>query len=111
MACPLLAAISATVASIGLVLFPALVLRGSDQGWCAAMVASAGGIGAMIPAWAVMIDYALAAGVPVTALVLAGVVPGFVAALTRIACSNLQRRKARNIVPPVPRQRHHHGPA
>lgn len=95
-ACLFFAAISgtgsATVAAIGLAMIPALVDRGYDRAYSAAMVASAGGLGVMIPPSVVMIVYAVAAGVSVTALFLAGVLPGLVVALTLIVYNISQRR-------------------
>lgn len=98
MACLFFAAISgtgsATVAAIGLAMIPALVERGYDRAYSGAMVASAGGLGVMIPPSVVMIVYAVAAGVSVTALFMAGIVPGIVIALTLIVYNIFQRRKA-----------------
>lgn len=97
MACLFFAAISgtgsATVAAIGLAMIPALVERGYDRAYAGAMVASAGGLGVMIPPSVVMIVYAVAAGVSVTALFMAGIVPGIVIALTLIVYNITQRRK------------------
>ena len=97
MSCLFFAAISgtgsATVAAIGLALIPALVERGYDRAYSGAMVASAGGLGVMIPPSVVMIVYAVSAGVSVTALFMAGIVPGIVIALTLIAYNILVRRR------------------
>lgn len=97
MSCLFFAAISgtgsATVAAIGLALIPALVERGYNRAYAGAMVASAGGLGVMIPPSVVMIVYAVAAGVSVTALFMAGIVPGIVIALTLIGYNILHRRK------------------
>ncbi len=109
MACLFFAAISgtgsATVAAIGLAMIPALVERGYDRAYSAAMVASAGGLGVMIPPSVVMIVYAVAAGVSVTALFMAGILPGFVIALTLIVYNVIQRRRAD--VPAAPLPAHH----
>lgn len=100
MSCLFFAAISgtgsATVAAIGLAMIPALVQRGYDRAYAAAMVASAGGLGVMIPPSVVMIVYAVAGGVSVTALFMAGIVPGIVIALTLIAYNILHRRRDTN---------------
>ncbi|MFY2822340.1 TRAP transporter large permease [Ruegeria sp. MALMAid1280] len=97
MSCLFFAAISgtgsATVAAIGLAMIPALVQRGYDRAYAAAMVASAGGLGVMIPPSVVMIVYAVAGGVSVTALFMAGIVPGMVIALTLIVYNILHRRR------------------
>ena len=99
MACLFFAAISgtgsATVAAIGLAMIPALVARGYDRAYAGAMVASAGGLGVMIPPSVVMIVYAVQAGVSVTALFMAGIVPGLVIAATLIVYNWLNRRSWR----------------
>ena len=105
MACLFFAAISgtgsATVAAIGLAMIPALVNRGYDRAYASAMVASAGGLGVMIPPSVVMIVYAVSAGVSVTALFMAGILPGVVIALTLIVYNIVQRRLRPASVPPV----------
>ncbi|MEC9404472.1 MAG: TRAP transporter large permease [Pseudomonadota bacterium] len=109
MSCLFFAAISgtgsATVAAIGLAMIPALVDRGYDRAYAGAMVASAGGLGVMIPPSVVMIVYAVSSGVSVTALFMAGIVPGFVIALTLIGYNVIQRRSgnqgAGNPAPPT----------
>lgn len=97
MACLFFAAISgtgsATVAAIGLAMIPALVRRGYDRAYSGAMVASAGALGVMIPPSVVMIIYAVTAGVSVSALFLAGIIPGFVIALALILYNIYQTRK------------------
>lgn len=103
MSCLFFAAISgtgsATVAAIGLALIPALVERDYGRAYAGAMVASAGGLGVMIPPSVVMIVYAVAAGVSVTALFMAGVVPGIVIALTLVIYNIIARRKAPKVDP------------
>ena len=107
MACLFFAAISgtgsATVAAIGLAMIPALVARGYDRAYAGAMVASAGGLGVMIPPSVVMIVYAVSAGVSVTALFMAGIVPGIVIALTLIVYNILRRRGVQAPAEPQPR--------
>ncbi len=108
MACLFFAAISgtgsATVAAIGLAMIPALVQKGYDRAYAGAMVASAGGLGVMIPPSVVMIVYAVAAGVSVTALFLAGVIPGIVIALCLIIYNIIQRRKFKTVDDDAPRE-------
>jgi C4-dicarboxylate transporter, DctM subunit len=107
MACLFFAAISgtgsATVAAIGLAMIPSLVQRGYDRADACAMVASAGSLGVMIPPSVVMIVYAVSAGVSVTALFLAGVLPGIVIALMLMAYNAWHRRNA----PPARHVREH----
>lgn len=97
MACLFFAAISgtgsATVAAIGLAMIPALARRGYDRAYSGAMVASAGALGVMIPPSVVMIIYAVTAGVSVSALFLAGILPGIVVAFALILYNIYQTRK------------------
>lgn len=105
MACLFFAAISgtgsATVAAIGIAMIPVLVQRGYDRAYAGAMVASAGGLGVMIPPSVVMIVYAVSAGVSVSALFLAGIIPGLVIALVLIGYNILARRNAPLLPLPV----------
>ncbi|MCA2014331.1 TRAP transporter large permease [Pararhodobacter sp. CCB-MM2] len=97
MACLFFAAISgtgsATVAAIGLAMIPALARRGYDRAYAGAMVASAGALGVMIPPSVVMIIYAVTAQVSVSALFLAGIIPGIVIAIALILYNIYQTRK------------------
>ncbi|WP_281827175.1 TRAP transporter large permease [Jannaschia rubra] len=108
MACLFFAAISgtgsATVAAIGLAMIPALTARGYDRAYSCAMVASAGSLGVMIPPSVVMIVYAVSAQVSVTALFLAGVIPGIAIALALIAYNAWTRRGAPAVRPTGPRR-------
>ncbi|KXF82991.1 TRAP transporter large permease [Enterovibrio coralii] len=101
MACLFFAAISgtgsATVAAVGLAMIPALVKRGYDRAYAGAMVASAGGLGVMIPPSVVMIVYAVAAGVSVTALFMAGILPGLVIALTLMTYNYFYRKQSSQV--------------
>lgn len=104
-ACLFFAAISgtgsATVAAIGLAMIPSLVERGYDRAYAGAMVASAGGLGVMIPPSVVMIVYAVSAGVSVTALFMAGIIPGLVIAFTLIIYNIISRRNEPKLTPTV----------
>ncbi|MFD2178046.1 TRAP transporter large permease [Veronia pacifica] len=107
-ACLFFAAISgtgsATVAAVGLAMIPALVQRGYDRAYAGAMVASAGGLGVMIPPSVVMIVYAVSAGVSVTALFMAGILPGLVIALTLMTFNVLYRQRTTKHLDLPPRQ-------
>lgn len=67
---------SATVAAIGLSMIPAMVKHGYDRAYAGSMVAAAGGIGVIIPPSVVMIVYAIVAGVSVSDMFMAGIIPG-----------------------------------
>ncbi|MDR2780284.1 MAG: TRAP transporter large permease [Synergistaceae bacterium] len=68
---------AATTAAVGSALLPQLKSKGYDLDFSAALVASAGTIGVVIPPSVPMVLYAVIAGVPVSKLFMAGFVPGF----------------------------------
>ena len=81
---------SATVAAIGLIMIPSMVRFGYSRGFATSVVASSGGIGAIIPPSVVMIVYAITADVSVIDMFIAGVVPGIVVGLVLIVYCVLQ---------------------
>ena len=78
--CMFFAAISgsgpATVAAIGAITIPAMVDRGYDKMFAAAVVASAGAIGVMIPPSNPFVVYGVTAQASIGDLFLAGIIPG-----------------------------------
>ncbi|MHA7777954.1 TRAP transporter large permease [Roseibium sp. M-1] len=84
-ACALFAAISgssvATVATIGLVSFPALTSAGYDRDFSGALIASGGTLGILIPPSIAMILYGVIAEQSISALFMAGIVPGIILSL------------------------------
>ena len=78
--CMFFAAISgsgpATVAAIGAIAVPAMVDRGYDKGFAAALVACAGSIGILIPPSNPFVMYGVLAQVSIGKLFMAGIVPG-----------------------------------
>ncbi|MDP1530056.1 TRAP transporter large permease [Rhodoferax sp.] len=83
-ACSLFAAVSgsspATVVAIGSILIPAMVKAGYPQRFGAGVVASAGGLGILIPPSIAMVMYAVSTNSSIGALFMAGVIPGLVLA-------------------------------
>ncbi len=83
-ACSLFAAVSgsspATVVAIGSILMPAMVRAGYPVKYGAGIVASAGGLGILIPPSIAMVMYAVTTNNSIGALFMAGVVPGLVLA-------------------------------
>ena len=79
-ACMFFAAISgsapATVAAIGGIMIPAMINDGYPPGFSAALSASGGVIGCIIPPSIPFVNYALITGESVKSLFLAGVIPG-----------------------------------
>lgn len=78
--CMLFAAMSgsgpATVAAIGSLTIPAMVARGYDKHFAAALVAAAGSIGVMIPPSNPFVVYGVSSNSSIGDLFMAGIVPG-----------------------------------
>lgn len=78
--CGLFAAISgssvATVASIGPIAVREMRLRGYAPGFAAGIIAGSGTLGVLIPPSIVLVLYAIISGEPVSAMLLAGFLPG-----------------------------------
>ena len=81
-ACAFFAAISgsspATVAAIGAMMIPSMVKKGYDPHFSAALTASAGSLGVLIPPSIPMILYCVSAEVSIGDMFMAGFLPGFV---------------------------------
>jgi len=84
---------SATVAAIGLIMIPSMVRFGYSRGFATSVVATSGGIGAIIPPSVVMIVYAITADVSVIDMFIAGVLPGIVVGLVLIIYCVLQSHR------------------
>ncbi len=84
-ACTFFAAISgsgpATTAAIGSIMIPAMIKDGYDKGFSAAITSSAGGIGVVIPPSIPMIIYGITSETSISALFVAGVIPGLLLAV------------------------------
>ncbi|PKO87985.1 MAG: C4-dicarboxylate ABC transporter permease [Betaproteobacteria bacterium HGW-Betaproteobacteria-10] len=97
LACALFAAVSgsspATVVAIGSILIPAMLKQGFPLRFAAGVVASAGGLGILIPPSIVMVMYAVTTNSSVGALFMAGVVPGFLLAVVLGVTTWWQARK------------------
>lgn len=96
-ACALFAAISgssvATVATIGLVSFPALTANGYSRDFSGALIASGGTLGILIPPSIAMILYGVITEQSISALFMAGVVPGIILALLMAVYTAFVARK------------------
>jgi C4-dicarboxylate transporter DctM subunit len=66
----------ATTAAVGAMTIPFLVEMGYDKTWSSGMIATAGGLGVIIPPSIPFVLYSLATGVSTGALFLAGILPG-----------------------------------
>lgn len=67
---------NADASALGAICLRALKKGGYEEGWAAAIVVSASGIGPIIPPSIIMIVYATAAGLDIGQLFTAGIVPG-----------------------------------
>ena len=84
---------AATTAAVGSALLPQLKRKGYDLDFSAALIASAGTIGVVIPPSVPMVLYAVISGVPVSKLFMAGFVPGFLMGGILIAYALYMARK------------------
>lgn len=82
----------ATTAAVGTMTIPILISLGYDKTFSAAMVATAGGLGVIIPPSNPFIMYGLATGESVGALFIAGVLPGILIAFCLIIYAYLYCR-------------------
>lgn len=96
-ACLFFAAISgtgsATVAAIGCIMIPAMVENKYNKTFSGALVATAGTVGVIIPPSVPMVVYAVAAGVSVTGMFMAGIIPGLLVGLALILYVYFYARK------------------
>ena len=83
----------ATTAAVGAMTIPILVSLGYDKVFAAALVASAGGIGIVIPPSIPFILYGMATSTSISALFLAGVIPGLLIAALLMAYVYVYCRK------------------
>ena len=74
----------ATVAAIGALTIPAMIERGYDKFFSAALVAAAGCVGVMIPPSNPFVVYGVSSQVSIGDLFMAGVTPGILSAITFI---------------------------
>ncbi|MGO4888656.1 TRAP transporter large permease [Anaerobacillus sp. MEB173] len=80
MACAFFAAISgsaaATTAAVGSLLIPAMVKKGYDKSFATAIQATGGTVGIMIPPSVPLVLFGVIAGVSISDLFIAGIIPG-----------------------------------
>jgi C4-dicarboxylate transporter DctM subunit len=90
-ACALFAAVSgsspATVVAIGSIMLPAMVKAGYPKSFGVGVIASAGGLGILIPPSIVMVMYAVSTNSSIGALFMAGVIPGLLLAFMLGVCT------------------------
>lgn len=100
--CMFFAAISGsgpgTVAAIGAIMIPAMIRQGYPAPYAAAVSATGGTLGVLIPPSNPMIIYAIIANVSVTDLFAAGMLPGLVVGLTLAAVAYFAARRSGAVV-------------
>jgi C4-dicarboxylate transporter DctM subunit len=83
----------ATVAALGSVLIPAMTNAGYKKNFSSALLASAGGIGMVIPPSIPFVVYAMLAEVSVGTMFIAGILPGLLMGISYIVAALLMLRK------------------
>ena len=83
----------ATVAAIGAITIPAMVKRGYDKYFAAALVAAAGAIGVMIPPSNPFVVYGVSSQASIGKLFMGGIVPGILTCLVLMTISYIYARK------------------
>ncbi|HWU40626.1 MAG TPA: TRAP transporter large permease [Candidatus Acidoferrum sp.] len=79
----------ADAAAVGSVMIPAMVKKGYGKEYAAAVVASAGTIGVIIPPSIPMVLYAFVTGVSLGDLFIAGIIPGILVGICLMICALL----------------------
>src|SRR5699024_3854072 len=77
----------ATVAAIGSFMIPSMASKGYDKGFAAAVTATAGSIGVIIPPSIPFIMFGIVGGVSIGGLFLAGIIPGIIVGLALMLVS------------------------
>ncbi|SET08097.1 C4-dicarboxylate transporter, DctM subunit [Natronincola peptidivorans] len=88
----------ATVAALGAILIPAMVNAGYDKGMSSALIASAGGIGIVIPPSIAFVVYGVLAEVSIGRLFVAGIIPGLLMGIALILASYYVMRNNENLI-------------
>lgn len=83
----------ADTAAIGSIIMPEMVRRGYGRGFTASIQASAGVLGIVIPPSLPMVVLGVAGGIPIGALLLGGILPGWIAGTMLVAVAVLISRR------------------
>ncbi len=91
----------ATVASLGVIIIPAMINAGYSKGMSSALMATAGGIGVIIPPSIPFVVYGAIAGVSIGKIFMAGIVPGLLMGTALVIASLIMAKKMD--IEPVPK--------
>nr|WP_300090304.1 TRAP transporter large permease [Sedimentibacter sp.] len=91
----------ATVASLGVIIIPAMINAGYSKGMSSALMATAGGIGVIIPPSIPFVVYGAIAGVSIGKIFMAGIVPGLLMGASLVVASLILAKKMD--IEPVPK--------
>lgn len=83
----------ATVASLGVIIIPAMINAGYSKGMSSALMATAGGIGIIIPPSIPFVIYGAIAGVSIGKIFIAGIVPGILMGIALVVASLMMVNK------------------
>ncbi|MCY6484130.1 TRAP transporter large permease [Clostridium aestuarii] len=83
----------ATVAAIGGIMIPAMVKAGYPKDFASAVAAAGGTLGVVIPPSIPMITYGVVAGVSISTLFIAGIVPGIILAIGLMVVISIYAKK------------------
>jgi len=83
----------ATVASLGVIIIPAMINAGYSKGMSSALMATAGGIGIIIPPSIPFVIYGAIAGVSIGKIFIAGIVPGVLMGAALVIASLMMVKK------------------
>ena len=78
---------AADAAAVGGVMIPSMIKKGYDRTYAAAVIASAGTIGVIIPPSIPMVLYAFVSGVSLGDLFMAGIIPGILVGCSLMVCA------------------------
>jgi C4-dicarboxylate transporter DctM subunit len=91
----------ATVASLGVIIIPAMINAGYSKGMSSALMATAGGIGVIIPPSIPFVVYGAIAGVSIGKIFMAGIIPGLLMGTALVIASLIMAKKMD--IEPVPK--------
>lgn len=84
----------ATVAALGVILIPALIKAGYSDSTSAALMSTAGSIGIIIPPSISFVVYGAVAGVSISKLFMAGIIPGIIMGIALVIAIMVVSRKS-----------------